>query len=217
MGAGARFHEPAAGTETRSTPTGVIRAALHPTQVWDTSVDQLLDAGVGYRAEIPIREREPAATLHGPYAEVGLYPVRLPIGRTTRLRWGGYGSADLELASPHSVGFGGTLGTLLEVSGVSNGAFAGTDQDGAVAGVAHGQWAVGVFANASLRDVHGDFAQGLSAGLSVRMPFMAGIACCVWPSSDDSDSGKKRKRHHERKRRDRKPREYRAAEPRRER
>lgn len=213
MGPGLRLHEDRARDVKDG--TALIRAAVHPMQVLDGAADQLFDVGVGYRAELPLHDEGEARTLAGPYAELGVYALRVPLGSSTRLRWGGYASADLDLTSTEPVGFGTTLGTLLEITGSSGGPFANHDADSHVLGMAKGQWGIGIFANTSLREVRSDFTQGISAGLSVRIPFMAGVVCCAWSwSSHDGSSSHAPHRHETH--RERGKREYRRATPRRE-
>jgi len=180
-GVGTRFYErdPATGVIAPKS-AGVLRGAIHPTQVLGAPAERLFDVGLGYRGEW--RLSEPGPALHGPYAELGLYPLRAPLGRRTRLRWGSYASADVVLADQRAPGVGATLGTLLELSGESaGGSFSHVDEDSAVFGAAQGQWAVGLFANTALREVNDDFSQSVVTGMSLRLPFVVGVACCAWP------------------------------------
>lgn len=173
-----------------SRATGVLRAGFHPLQLVGPGPPSWADFGFGYRSEWVLDDTE--RPLHGPYAELGLYPVRPRLTNEMRLRFGGYTSADAVLTSAREPGLGATLGTLLEITGFSSDSFGHSDEDGAVAGMNHGQWAVGVFAATSFRNADDRFSQTLTTGLSFRMPFVAAVACCAWPRGDwhlfDSDS-----------------------------
>jgi hypothetical protein len=160
--------------------TRVLRGALHPLQLREDPASRLLDIGLGYRGEWLVAA--PSAALHGPYAELGLYPVRASLSPRLRLRWGGYASGDALLSERQGPGFGATLGTLLEFSGETrSGSFAAVDDDATVFGTAQGQWAVGLFASTAVREVDDDFSQSVVTGMSVRVPLVVGVACCVWP------------------------------------
>jgi hypothetical protein len=185
-GLGARLHDPdPPSVPGASTQTVALRAGFHPTQVMDAPVDRKWDVGLGYRGEWRLNDHAPP--LHGPYAELGFYPLRASVGRGTRLRWGSYASADAVFAESGTPGPGATLGTVFEVTGSTSGTFSRADQDTAVAGAAFGQWAFGLFASTSLREVDDRFSQSVITGMSLRVPFAAGVACCFWPSvaSDD--------------------------------
>lgn len=164
-----------------------MRAGFHPLQMLDRPERGVLDVGAGYRAEWLGSLPEP---VHGPYAELGAYPVNALLSPSVRLRWGGYGTVDAIVGAPrpfHNRGLGGTLGTLLEITGHGTGTYADMDEDGAVLGAIHGQWAVGVFASAGTRRLDRASYQNLIAGISFRVPFTAGIVCCVWPGDSDDD------------------------------
>jgi hypothetical protein len=226
-GIGTRVHPPKTpeGVEG-SRATGVLRAGFHPLQLVGPGAPPWADFGFGYRSEWVLDDSE--QPLHGPYAELGLYPVRSRLSNETRLRFGGYTSADALLTSAREPGYGATLGTLIEVTGFSSGAFGHSDGDDAVGGLSHGQWAVGLFANTSFRNADDRFSQTLSTGLSFRMPFVVGVACCAWPrgnwslselgssTSDDSSEPRRSSKGSHRKRSEpEKRREYHPARPRR--
>ena len=186
-GIGARLLDrEAASTSPSSTQAGAFRAGFHPTQLLSSPSDRTWDVGLGYRAEWRLHEQSPP--LHGPYAELGFYPLRTGLGRTTRLRWGSYASADAVFEETTTPGPGATLGTLLELTGSTSGTFSSSDKDSAVAGAAFGQWAFGLFASTSLREVDRRFSQSVITGMSLRVPFAVGVACCFWPSFDAIDS-----------------------------
>jgi hypothetical protein len=218
MGPGTVLHErnqpiDAAGPRN----TTVLRGGLHPTQLLDAPAARLFDVGLGYRSEWQLEL--PEQTIHGPYAELGVYPLRLSVAPRTRVRWGGYASADAVLMRDRDPGLGATFGSLLEVTGeVRNGRFAKIDSDSTVVGAAQGQWAVGWFASTTLRELDDDFSQSLVTGLSVRLPFVVGLACCAWPRLGKRDRQVERaaKVSAEKPPRTRPRRVYRPARPRRE-
>lgn len=182
-GLGTRVHAPKSpeGVEG-SRATGLVRAGVHPLQLIGPGAPLWADIAFGYRSEWLLDASE--QPLHGPYAELGLYPLRPRLSRTTRLRFGGYTSADAVLASVREPGLGATLGALVEVTGFSSGAFGHSDGEDTVGGVSHGRWAVGLFASTSFRNVDQRFSQTLTTGLSLRIPFVAGIACCAWSAAN---------------------------------
>lgn len=182
-GIGTRVHAPKTpeGVEG-SRATGLVRAGVHPLQLSGPGAPPWADLAFGYRSEWVLDGSE--RPLHGPYAELGLYPLRPRLSRNTRLRFGGYTSADAVLTSAREPGLGGTLGTLVELTGFSSGAFGHSDGEGAVGGVSHGRWAVGLFVSTSFRNAERRFSQTLTTGLSLRIPFVVGIACCAWSAAN---------------------------------
>jgi hypothetical protein len=195
-GAGPATGEVERGTgdlEARSVTT--LRAGFHPLSMMPKASSSRFDAGVGYGGDLVFGHAPPPqhgrTSAHGPYLEGAYYPVRLPAGRAT-FRWGARANADLLFLPPRDVmGWGGTLVTELELGGHSDGAFANADEDGAVFGTSFGSWSIGAFAGGSTRSFPASSYQGFTAGLSARLPFMAGIVCCAWPgtSDDDGNSG----------------------------
>jgi len=174
--------------ELRSTTS--LRAGLHPLQLVPGASKRMFDAGIGYGGDL-VFGHAPAnydrrTSAHGPYVEVGLYPLRLPLGSATTFRWGGQGTADLLYLEPkNTLGYGGSLSTAFEFSGDASGPFASADDDGIVVGAGHGQWAIGGFVGGSVRHFpDGDYG-GLTFGVSARIPLAAGVICCVWSGDDD--------------------------------
>jgi len=153
----------------------------------------MFDAGVGYGGDL-IFGHAPAnddrrTSAHGPYVEVGLYPMRLPVGDKTTFRWGGRGTADLLFLEPrNTLGYGGTLATEFEFSGDASGPFATADEDSIVLGAGHGQWAIGGFVGGSVRHFEGADYGGLTFGVSARIPLAFGVIW-AWGSHDDDDHG----------------------------
>ncbi len=220
-GIGTRVHPPKTREGVQgSRATGLLRAGLHPLQLVGPEAPTWADFAFGYRSEWMLDDSE--RPLHGPYAELGLYPVRPRVSRSTRLRFGGYTSADAILSSGREPGLGATLGTVVELTGFSSGTFGHEDEEDTVGGVTHGQWAVGLFASTSFRNADDRFSQTLGTGLSVRLPFVFGVACCVWDWSSKSEEGDSEPRSasqgwHRKRPQPEKRREYQPARPRKKR
>jgi hypothetical protein len=179
--------------ELRSATT--LRAGFHPLSLMPQAPSSAFDAGLGYGGDLVFGQVAPTfrrrTSVHGPYLEGGYYPVRLPAGSAT-LRLGLRANADLLFLQSRGVtGYGGTLVTEFEIGGYSAGALADEDDedDDTAFGTVFGSWSLGAFAGGSARSFPGSSYAGLTTGLSVRVPFIAGIACCVWPGegSDGAD------------------------------
>ncbi|HEY8946495.1 MAG TPA: hypothetical protein VIM73_19725 [Polyangiaceae bacterium] len=152
-----------------------ISVGVHPLQLDSANPPEALDVGLGYRVEgVQAGEgREHAFTAHGPELEVGYYPFRF---RAARL---GFFTefAALDLTGDRGRWEPGVaVGTVLELTGFSNGSASQHDADGVFFGKQYGQWGVGIYAGAAYRGF--DDRQHLQAtlGLAVRIPFLAGIA-----------------------------------------
>jgi hypothetical protein len=178
-------------------PTSVttLRAGFHPLSLMREAPANALDAGVGYGGDLVLGHAPPTfnrrATVHGPYVEGAYYPLRVRAGSAT-VRLGVRANADLLFHQPSGArGYGSTLVTELEIGGYSSGGLSGDDDgdgDGdAVLGTVLGSWSLGAFAGGSLRSFPRSHYAGLTAGLSVRVPLIAGVVCCGWPSGDDDD------------------------------
>jgi hypothetical protein len=164
-----------------------LRAGFHPLSLRQRAARRPFDIGAGYGVDL-LSATHPT-TIHGPYLEVGYYPVRAPLGSSTTFRWGGRGAFEL-LRLNDRFGYGGTLITEVELSGDTQGTFAGTGDDGTMtAGAAHGQWAIGAYVGGSGRDFRDGAYGAITLGLSARIPFLAGVMCCFWGDDDDDDGG----------------------------
>jgi hypothetical protein len=185
----------AGALELRSATT--LRAGFHPLSLMPQAPASAFDAGLGYGGDLVFGQVAPTfrhrTSVHGPYLEGGYYPVRLPAGGAT-FRLGLRANADL-LFQPRGVtGYGGTLVTEFEIGGYAAGGLSDEDDedDDTAFGTVFGSWSLGGFAGGSARSFPGSSYAGLTAGLSVRVPFIAGVACCVWPgegSDEASDPG----------------------------
>jgi hypothetical protein len=156
---------------------------------------RLVDVGIGYNVETDGRNEmttdRRAPTLYGPYLELSAYPLRLPVSERYALRAGASSSLDvLFREGADSPGVGLSLGPSLELTGNVTGRFNTEADDGSVTvGDALGYWAVGLSGAASLRKFEDHYSRGFAAGISFRIPFAFGIACCAVPhfgGSDDS-------------------------------
>lgn len=178
-------------------PLLAFRAGLHPMQALKDGDRRLLDVGIGYNVEADDRKEASigrrAPTLYGPYLELGAYPLRLPVSERYALRAGANSSLDILFRDGYEgAGVGLSVGPSFELTGNVTGPFNTEEDDGSVTvGDASGYWAVGLFGNASLRKFEAQYSRGFAAGISFRIPFAFGIACCAVPhfgSSDDSSS-----------------------------
>lgn len=160
-----------------------VRAAAHPLDLMDGADDNRVDVGLGYQAEFPNAENLAGKTVHGPYVELGAYPLVAHLGPTLTLRGGTYATvASLFREGLDEPGVGGSLGARVELSGGAAGTFAGSGSDGtAVVGVARGRWGIGLWGSGSLQDFSDGAYHGVAAGVSVRLPLLAGVVCCAWP------------------------------------
>jgi hypothetical protein len=161
----------------------VLRAAAHPLDLADDAESRVLDVGLGYQAEFAPPETSTVGTVHGPFLELGAYPLSAQLGSGVGLRGGAYGTVDgLWRTGSSNPGLGGSLGLLVELAGNSEGAFAGSSSDGsAIAGYARGRWGVGLWGSGSLRDFQDGAYRVVAAGVSVRIPLLAGVLCCALP------------------------------------
>lgn len=171
-----------------------LRAGAHPFDLVEGAEQRLLDFGLGYHAELGPEGSVPS--VHGPYLELGAYPLSAELGPRVHLRGGAFGTIDglwrSGLAEP---GLGGSLGVSVEVVGSGSGGFLESGSDGTgVAGYAHGRWGFGLFGSGAVRDFSDGAYRALSVGVSVRLPLIAGVLCCALPdfSSRSSSSGGRR-------------------------
>jgi hypothetical protein len=191
---------PVAGLVERGTgdldPTSAttLRAGFHPLSLMREAPSSAFDAGVGYGGDLVLGHAPPTfnrrTTVHGPYVEGAYYPLRLPAGGA-RFRMGVRANADVLFLEPRGVtGYGGTLVTELEIGGYVDGTTSDQeheeDDDDAFTAV-FGSWSLGAFAGGSFRAFPDSGYAGLAFGLSVRLPFIAAVACCFWPGDDDDD------------------------------
>jgi hypothetical protein len=167
---------------------GNLRAGAHPVQLFEEPHRRMVDVGVGYQLERLVVDGE--SNVHGPYTEFAAFPWRKNYARST-LRAGAYIDAELLVARVDGVGEigpGGTLGAMFEYTGVTVGDFASADEDSAIIGIGAGQWAIGLYAAAGYRHLGlGDYWT-FTAGITARIPFTAGIICCVDPFGDEDSS-----------------------------
>lgn len=189
MGPGLRSHA-VSGTPEEPLRTGVatFRAGLHPLGVLRDGYRKPYDLGVGYSVEGSSDVDVP--TVHGPYLELGAYPLIHELNEKLALRAGVQASLDaLFQTNQDDARVGLSVGPLVELTGDASGPFAGTGDDGGVIlGASHGYFGVGVFANASLRDLGQGLTTTYSGGLSLRIPLAAGIVCCAIPSLGGGES-----------------------------
>lgn len=169
-----------------------LYAGLHPTSLVKGAERARFDVGLGYTVEwLRLRGHEQAS--HGPAVELGYYPLQLSLDEL-QLRAGGLLLSELlvPMSSGEPAAFGSGVAAAVELSGFSDGPFtqnSSDDSGGFAAGYAYGQGAFGLFAGLMGRDLGGEPYWAATFGISGRLPFFGGIACCIWSSSsDDEDS-----------------------------
>jgi hypothetical protein len=182
------------GAEKKPRGVGEFRAAVQPLGLSESLHDRRFDVGIGYVAHEAFTGDTSVFT-QGPYLELDYFPWQRRKQLEHRLRFGARASADLlfaNIAGQSELGFGGLVGFGFEYTG-----FAGAtpfvaptqandgEQDGAIIGVAHGEWSIGLFAGVGVRNVAGQTAFAGLLGLEGRLPFSAGIFCCAWSNDDD--------------------------------
>jgi len=189
-------------------PGGVVefRAALQPLDVTESLHDRRFDFGLGYVASDAYGDT--SALTQGPFVELEYFPWQKRKDLRPRVRWGVRGSADLLFATvggEREIGFGALAGFGFEYTGFaglapfvapmhSNDNLDGDsdgDNDGAIIGIAHGEWSIGMFAGVEVKNIASQTAFAGLLGVEGRLPFGAGIICCMWSGDDD----KKKKKH----------------------
>ena len=172
------------GRDANSEPNVQVSGAVHPLQAVKDLYGQPFDVGLGWGLDAPAKDG-PGAIVHGPELELGYYPFRTRNGKND-IRLGAFTAGELLFSETASgaPGYGGTLGVNLELTGFSQGKLQG---DGLAGGYV-GTWGVGVFAAASHRSVGEASYVAAVLGLSVRVPFLGGIACCADASDIDLPS-----------------------------
>jgi hypothetical protein len=198
-------HSSAAKLEPQTQTT--FRAGLHPLQVRSEAAAAPVDFGVGvvwsaakgWVQGEPEAERERAAfSVVGPYLEVDYYPLRYNISNDLWLRAGVRTSVDwlFQRNAPEHMGVGGFLGGQLELVESVEGLFADVDRNSAVVGYARGGIGIGLFGGAQIIKFQDAQVANVIGGLSFRIPFMAGVACCIGlgdSSSTNSQPSQQRK------------------------
>jgi hypothetical protein len=141
----------------------------------------------------PETERSRAAfSVVGPYLEAAYYPLRYDFGDDLWLRAGARASVDwlFQSNAPEHRGVGGFLGGQVEFVRGVQGLFADVNHDSAVVGYARGGVGVGLFGGGQLVKLADAQVVSVVAGMSFRVPFMAGIACCLGISGKDPTSSR---------------------------
>lgn len=186
VGGGARLGEVPGSEPHASRDFVALRAGFHPLDVLEGSETRMVDVAVGYQGELPTEKSTPS--VYGPYLELGTYPEVARISTALTLKAGLYGSADLLYRSGYAdAGMGGTIGGLVELTARTDGVFSNENRDGSVVyGTSAGRWAVGLFSSGSVRSFSDGAYSEIVIGLSARVPFAAGVVCCVWPHSSSA-------------------------------
>jgi len=186
LGAGARLGTAPSWAPHATRDFVALRAGVHPLDVLDGSETRMVDVAVGYQGEVPTTKSTPS--VYGPYLELGAYPEVAHISTALTLKAGLYGTVDLLYRSGYpDAGVGGTIGGLVELTERMDGVFSNQSRDGSVVyGSSSGRWAVGLFSSESVRSFSDGAYSDVVFGLSLRVPFAAGVVCCAWPHSSST-------------------------------
>ncbi len=195
---------PTFGTDARGRPVDRVLAhgaiAFHPLQLVPDASRGPLDLGLGYQlqgvqgdarpvgvdAQPPV-DPDPIAgsglDVHGPELEVGFYPWRPAVGGK-HLQVGAFAASELLLTdTPGSLlGYGATLGLAVELADYGFYPVAHKDDDASYVGLVGGQWGMGLYAGANLRDIGQGRYYAVTIGVSGRIPFSIGVLCCIDPT-----------------------------------
>ena len=172
--------KPAPRTPDDERGTGTLRAGMHPLGFLESERDRRLDFGAGYVLERVARD-DGYTTAHGPYIELDAFPLRAHADIFTA-RFGVRTMVEaLTLEEAGEWGGGATVALAAELTGFASGPFGESGSKGAIVGVAHGEAGLGAYAGVSHRRFSDDQYWLASAGLSLRVPFAAGVVCCFVP------------------------------------
>ncbi len=158
---------------------GELRIGVHPLQAWPRFADRPLDVGVGFVGRLDDLT-DGAGMLGGGYLELGLYPWSQRWGGG-RMRLGWIGQADLYPAQPMDAAlpaWGLGTGLLLEWNQllVDGEPVEGSSEDGAFFGLGWGEIGFGLELGTSYQRGWDGDRWLLRAGLSMRLPALAGVA-----------------------------------------
>lgn len=167
-----------------------LRGGIHPLGAVEGLADRYVDVGVGYQLERSHPSDGESRFVHGPYLELDGFAI--PAKKTgSSVRVGARGTLDLLLANydyDRHVGGGGMLAALVEFVDYGQSEYSDDNGDTTNAGVTAGELSIGGFVGASYRNLGAQSYWGAVIGLSVRLPFVAGVVCCSLGSDSDSDS-----------------------------
>lgn len=169
-----------------------LRAGLHPLSAIESLRSRRVDVGVGYSLERGNPGEAGSRLLHGPYLEVDAFA--LPAAESgASLRAGARLTGDLlfsRIDGEGRTGGAAMLAGLVEWVDYGLGEYESDDGDTSVIGVRAGELSIGGFLGVSRVVIADQSYLGGVVGLSVRIPFLAGIICCsLGGDSDDSGSG----------------------------
>ncbi len=168
-----------------------LRGGVHPLGAVEGLADRYVDVGVGYQLERANPSDGDSRFVHGPYLELDGYAI--PAKKTgSSVRVGARGTLDLLLANyeyERHVGAGGMLAALVEFVDYGQSEFESDDGETTTAGITAGELSIGGFLGASYRNLGAQSYWGAVIGVTVRLPFVAGVACCYTGSDSDSDDG----------------------------
>lgn len=138
-------------------------------------------------------------TWEDPYAEVDAFALRARAGRGSRWRAGVLVLGEYSVSRSASVPDGAViLAGTAELTGFSNGTLATDD----TAGVAFGEWGIGLFAGPGLRIGSAGTPWAFSGGLTARIPMALGVTCCLRPDFFPSKGERRGKRRNPKQQRE---------------
>ena len=168
----------------------VFRGAVHPVQLWRSQQHRRFDVGAGYLVEYFLPAGTEEHTKHGPFLELGWFPLVLRGARSGAARLGVHATGEL-LLQDRAVGGGAAVGVTFEITNYFHGPLATSSadddehehlhghrkkgKDGFFVGAGFGEVGVGLgleLAYRRMRD-HGYLVLGLN--LVIRLPAAAGI------------------------------------------
>lgn len=166
----------------------LLRAGVHPLQFYPSLAGRRFDVGAGYRMENS--PRDSGWQRGGPYAEVGMYPFQSVLGASYRVRAGALALGEYFLLDDRGYRAGIGTSAAFELVGFTRGVLDTDD----VTGLMWGEWGIGAFAGPGLRVGDRGETWAGTFGISARIPFMAGVVCCIDPTDHEDTAGARRNR-----------------------
>jgi hypothetical protein len=159
-----------------------LRAGINPLQGFNGWHDRSWDVGAGYLAQFYWPEDADSLVFHGFHLEGAYFPLNAEAGQTS-MRLGLIGNAEVILSdftSNAEIGPGLSVGALIELSGTAEEAQVkstggGLGSSAGSIGAWYGEWGVGLGVSAGYRRLYDRDFLTVFVGLSIRLPFGAGL------------------------------------------
>ncbi len=161
-----------------------LRVALSPLSLFPSLSARRLDLDLGYMGEFYLAEEVDDFASWGPFFRVRFYPWVARFGRTSILRVGVAGVAELlynDVASGQQGG-GVALELSVEIVGFSDGPY----KDRRCSGTSYGETGVGLFLSGGYRALDRRDYGVIVAGLSLSVPASVGV-CFKHPVNDPDE------------------------------